>query len=255
LPDGVYQAFLLIVAPAATPQIASVPVTFTVGSGLGIGITGVTNGASYQTAYAPGMFMAVFGGPFVTDQGQSASAIPLPLSLDGVSARINGFLAPFYYAGPNQLDVQIPYEVSPGSATLTVSAGGQTAALNFTVGSAAPGIFTSDGRHVVPFASGRRGDSLVMFITGEGYVSPPVATGYTPPSTTLLTQLPRPLLPVAVTVGGVPASLAFAGIPPGLVGVTQINYQIPQSAPMGEQPVVVTVGTQASNPAFVTITP
>ncbi|MBZ5607510.1 MAG: hypothetical protein LAP38_04580 [Acidobacteriia bacterium] len=44
------------------------------------------------------------------------------------------------------------------------------------------------------------------------------------------------------------------GIPPGLVGVTQINFQIPPDAPLGAQPVVVTVGDVPSAPVTLTVT-
>jgi uncharacterized protein (TIGR03437 family) len=54
------------------------------------------------------------------------------------------------------------------------------------------------------------------------------------------------MLPVTMTVGGQPASISFIGIPSGLVGVTQINYVVPANAPVGVQPVVVTVGGVAS---------
>jgi uncharacterized protein (TIGR03437 family) len=70
---------------------------------------------------------------------------------------------------------------------------------------------------------------------------------------TALAQLPVPVQPVQVTIGGVTAPILFAGIPPGLVGVTQINFQIPATAPLGEQPLVVNVGDQKSPAATVTV--
>jgi uncharacterized protein (TIGR03437 family) len=45
----------------------------------------------------------------------------------------------------------------------------------------------------------------------------------------------------------------FLGIPPGLVGVTQINFDVPSNAPLGKQQVVVTVGGVASQPATFTV--
>jgi uncharacterized protein (TIGR03437 family) len=69
-----------------------------------------------------------------------------------------------------------------------------------------------------------------------------------------LSQLPKPQLPVTVTVGGVPATIPFIGIVSGLVGVTQINFTIPNGVPTGVQPVVVTVGTAASPPANINVT-
>jgi uncharacterized protein (TIGR03437 family) len=60
---------------------------------------------------------------------------------------------------------------------------------------------------------------------------------------------------VTVTVGGVPADVSFVGIPSGLVGVTQINFTVPQSAPAGSQPVIVTIGSAASPAATLSVTP
>jgi uncharacterized protein (TIGR03437 family) len=56
-----------------------------------------------------------------------------------------------------------------------------------------------------------------------------------------------------VTVGGVPATVVFAGTAPGFVeGALQINVQMSASVPSGAQPVVVTVGG-VSSPAGVTV--
>ena len=45
-----------------------------------------------------------------------------------------------------------------------------------------------------------------------------------------------------MTVGGIKADVAFAGVPSGLSGVTQINFTIPLNTPAGVQAVVVNVG-------------
>jgi uncharacterized protein (TIGR03437 family) len=65
--------------------------------------------------------------------------------------------------------------------------------------------------------------------------------------------LPKPKLPVTVYVANLPAQIAFIGITPGIVGATQINYIIPSKAPLGVQPVVVTVGGVPSPPVFITL--
>jgi uncharacterized protein (TIGR03437 family) len=57
----------------------------------------------------------------------------------------------------------------------------------------------------------------------------------------------------SVTVGGVNAPIQFAGIPAGLVGVMQINYQLPTTVKTGVQPVVVTVGSASSVAAHLTV--
>ena len=215
-------------------------------------IGGVANAASYTQVFAPGMLLYV-AGTQLSPVAQIASAVPFLGFMGDVSAAINGLDAPLYYVSPTQLDIQIPYEVAAGPATLVVTSLGQSATFRFTVGAAAPGIFAAQDGTLVPAASGSRGESLALYITGPGAVSPAIATGAAPSATTPLSQLPAPVLPVSVTVGGVTAPLRFVGIPPGLVGVTQINFDIPQSAPTGPQPVVVTVGTVASAPVTLTV--
>jgi uncharacterized protein (TIGR03437 family) len=66
-------------------------------------------------------------------------------------------------------------------------------------------------------------------------------------------RIPKPQLPVSVTVGNLPAQIAFIGIVPGIAGVTEINYIIPANVRSGVQPVVVTMGGVPSPPAQITI--
>jgi uncharacterized protein (TIGR03437 family) len=94
-----------------------------------------------------------------------------------------------------------------------------------------------------------------LFITGEGEVSPPIPTGASPAPGTPVGSLPKPKLPVSMTIGGVKADIVFIGIPSGLVGTTQINFTVPANAPLGIEPVVVTVGGVPSPPANLTVNP
>ena len=255
LSPGVHNATLLVQGTDVMPQFFEVPVVLTVGSSATT-IGGVSNGASFQQAFAPGMILSVFGAQLAPST-QVAASLPLPLSMAGVSASVNGVPAPLYFVSPGQINLQVPYETGAGIAVLGVNNDGQVASFTFPVSASAPGTFT-DPSHpgaLVPYSTGRRGDTLLAFITGEGQVSPPLATGASPFIATPLSLLPQPLLPIAVTVGGVAAEIAFAGIPSGLAGATQINFVIPDNAPPGVQPVVVTVGGVPSPPATVTITP
>jgi uncharacterized protein (TIGR03437 family) len=54
-------------------------------------------------------------------------------------------------------------------------------------------------------------------------------------------------------IGGVPATIDFIGVPPGLAGVTQLNFTVPANAPLGPQPVELTVGSLQSPPANFTV--
>jgi uncharacterized protein (TIGR03437 family) len=244
------------------PWTVQFPVPFA-GPQTQLSVGGIANAASYQQAYAPGMLVAVFGsalGSFV----QSAATIPLPQYLAGFYAFVSWGTAepvqvPLWYVSPGQVNLQIPYEVpTSGLVTLSVFDPYNSNGVNYNMrmSPAAPGIFTDGSGNAVPYSSGARGLTVTLYITGDGLVSPSLADGDTPALGTPLSQLPRPRLAVSLTVGGVqvPTPLPFIGINTGLVGVTQINFTIPTTAPLGRQPVVVTVGTATSLPAYITVT-
>lgn len=219
-----------------------------------LSIGGVSNAASGQESFAPGMIVSVYGtalGDFV----QSAGALPLPQYLAGFEATVNGVTAPLYYVSPNQVNLQIPYETQTGNATLVVG-NPYVNSNNYTLrmAAAAPGIFMTNGAPAAPFSSAAAGQVTTLFITGDGAISPSLGDGAAPAGGTLLDQLPKPSLPVTVTVAGEKATIQFIGVPVGLVGVTQINYQVPANTPAGVQPVVVSVGGVASPAANLTVT-
>lgn len=220
---------------------------------------GLTNGASFQNVSAPGMLSSIFGG-FLAARTDQATTLPLPYSLAGTRLTVNGVAAPFYYASPGQINFQIPYETQPGPATLRVDVefgNGQRESYwkTFTVVPAAPGIFAGPNNSLVPFASAARGGTILCFITGDGVLEPALGNGQGPVAGTPIEALPKPRLPVRLTVGGVPATLLFVGVPPGLAGVTQINFTLAPNTPLGNQDVVVRVGEVASPPVKLMVTP
>jgi uncharacterized protein (TIGR03437 family) len=218
-------------------------------------LSGIANAASFRTAFAPGMLLSVFGSGLAPSVW-NADRVPLPTQVGGISVTINGIAAPLLYVSPAQLNIQVPYEITVGSqATISVNNNGSVATTSFTPAFAAPGIFTDQSFAPVPNSGGTRGQALTLFITGAGSLNAPVATGGAPAGGTAASQLPRPTQPVAVTVGGVNAPVLFAGVPAGLVGVLQVNYQIPAGVPSGELPIVVSIGDVSSVPARLTVLP
>lgn len=257
LSPGVYTAALNLQAVNSIPQAINVPVTLVVGASGAIRISAIGNAGSYQsTVAAPGMLMTVFGTQLAPVSAQETT-FSLPLSLNGVSATVNGITAPIVSISPTQITVQVPYETGLGTAVLGVNNNGQVAAYSFPVSVAAPGIigFAINPTIGAPVSSVKAGSILVLEITGDGEVSPFLATGATPPSGTAAAKLPKPRLPVSVTVGGVSASVGFVGIPPGSTGVTQLDITVSAKTPTGLQPVVVTVGGIASQPLNLVVTP
>ncbi len=238
---------------ASTTASVSVTVSST-NSSSAPSIASLVNGASYQPVIAPGMILTVYGSELAPSI-QSASAVPLPNSMAGISVTVNGISAPLYYVSPGQLNLQVPVDVTPdSSALLTINNNGQTVSQSFTIGAAAPGIFMDQNRATVPNTSAARGQVVTLYITGAGALFPPLATGAAPAAGTPVSALPQPVQSYSVTVAGEQATVFFIGVPSGLVGAVQINYQVPGAAPVGPQPVIVTIGGVSSSPAFLNVT-
>lgn len=237
-----------------------VKLTLQAGSGPRISAGGVLNAASYTAETAPGALFSIFGAELATGAEQ-ATAMPWPLTLAGASVTVNGRAAPLYYAGPNQINAQVPYETPLGPVQVIVSMG-QTysAPAPLTVNVAAPGIFQSSlGRALAqnadyslngPENPAVAGSVITVYLTGQGLLDHAIATGAAAP----LETLSKPVLPVAATMGGQAAEVLFLGMTPGLVGLAQANVRIP-ALPEGDHPLVVTVGTSASEPALITVRP
>jgi uncharacterized protein (TIGR03437 family) len=83
---------------------------------------------------------------------------------------------------------------------------------------------------VSPASPARVGEYLSIFCTGLGGLQHPVPTGDVPP-------LPAPQVTGVpeVTIGGVPATVTFAGVAPGFVGLYQVNVQVAPGTPAGSE--------------------
>lgn len=252
LSNGVYNAILSIQAQDVIPQSIQVPIMLVVGASPSISISGIGNAASGGQAYAPGQLLAVYGTNLAAYQ-LIAAIQPLPLTMASASATVNGVSAPLWFVSPTQINLQIPYETAAGPAVLAIDNGGQVSSFGFNVSAAAPGIFAYNGS-LVPYATAKQGQTILCFVTGDGDVTPTLATGATPSSSATLAQLPKSRQAVSLTVAGEQAPIVFNGIVSGLIGVTQVNFTVPSDAAIGVDPVVVTVGGASSAPVNLTVT-
>jgi uncharacterized protein (TIGR03437 family) len=185
---------------------------------------------------------------------ESAPSIPLPVLLSGVAATINGVAAPLYFVSQTGMNIQIPYETSPGTAILTINNNGKVVSQPFTVSAIAPGIFMDQTRAPIPNTTAKPGQVVSLYITGAGAMSPAIATGAAPALSVAVTDLPKPAQATSVRVGGQVATIQFIGIPWNLTGVLLINYQVPLGLAPGVQPVTVTIGNATSPSLNLTIT-
>ena len=206
-----------------------------VASGPSVSAEAVVNAASFAPGISPGSLATVFGKGITSLPGiVQPTAFPLPTSFSGVTVTLNGIRAPILAVasvnGQEQINFQAPYELTGvNTATLVVTANGQTSAgINVPIVEAQPEIFAIT-----------RGpaNTAVLWATGLGAVTNAPATGQPAPADPL-SELTRP---VTVTVGGVSASVSFAGLAPNFAGLYQINITLPPGAAAGA-PVAISTG-------------
>jgi CheY-like chemotaxis protein len=95
-----------------------------------------------------------------------------------------------------------------------------------------------------------RGTISSLYATGAGQTTPRGETGRVSAYDSVL-KYPRPVLRVRVLVGGVPAKIEYVGnAPHAVAGLLQVNFRVPNNAPLGDAvPVVLVVGEAHSSEA------
>lgn len=268
LAAGTYTGTVTVNSPNGTP--APIAVTLTVVAVPTPVINAIGNAASGSTgAVSPGENVTIFGsgiGP-ATLAGLQVANGGVTTITGNTRVLFDGVAAPVIYASASQTSVIVPYGVSGRTSTnIQVEYQGVlSAAISYSVVPSAPGIYSlnlsgtgpgatlnQDGKVNGPSTPAAKGSVVAVYMTGEGQTSPAGADGTVTPSDG--TGLKRPNLQVTATIGGVPATVAYAGSAPGIVsGVMQVNLQIPAGAPSGNAvPLMITVGT-ASTQAGITI--
>ena len=222
----------------------------------------VSNGASFKAGLTPpGSIFSIFGENLGAAPGADAGVLPLPGTLESAHVTVNGETAPLFYAGPGQINAQMPVDIRPGLATVVVTEGTtKSNAAAVAVPQAAPGIFTyGTGNHAVVInpngatnADGipaHVGDVVVAYFTGGGPVTPSGA--WTTGDASPLGKSPVTSTN-SITVNGKTAQVQYVGLSGGLVGLYQANFVIPQ-VDAGNHPLVITVNGVTSNSAAITV--
>jgi len=202
-----------------------------------------------------------------------SDSVPLSTKVGDVTVTINGLAAPIQFAGPNQINVQVPWTAqvsdSAGAGQVVVTnAGTASAAAPVTIAASAPAIYNIGGQAIAVNADGslaapanaipgfttrpaRIGDSggLVIFATGLGAVDPAPADGANSAD-----QQRSTLAKPVILIGGVAAQVTFSGLSPQFVGVNQINVTVAAGTPTGNAVALqIQIGSTNSNLATIAV--
>ena len=173
---------------------------------------------------------------------------------------IGGLEAPLFFVSPGQINAQIPNELTQGNSydVVVIANSAVTTPQPVRLNLRAPGVARFGDGHVIAQHSdfslvsaqspAKPGEYLVIYLGGLGPGSETVASG-TPSPASPLDAVPD----VAVMVAGESAPVLFSGLTPGLVGLYQVNFQVPADAASGDLMLVVTENGYVSNTSLLTV--
>jgi uncharacterized protein (TIGR03437 family) len=222
------------------------------------GIVNAANNAPITTQIAPGEVISLYGTGLGPATAVTASA-PFPSNLGGTQVMVNGKSAPIYYSSASQVSAVVPYDApgdgSPISVQVLVN-GAQSNTATVYSGATSPGIFTipaggpfpgaivkQDGTIMSSSNPAKVGETVALYLTGLGPVSPGVTAGAAAP-TSPLSQLTQQLF---IDIDGVAAKIAYSGLAPGLGGLYQVNVTIPAGVSTGEVGIDILTTTGSGN--------
>ena len=224
---------------------------------------GIVNAASFAPGpLAPGEIVSIFGsgiGPISGVGARLDGSGRVASNVAGARVLFDGVPAPLFFVRSDQINAQAPYSLD-GKDQVRVQVMFQdlpSEEETFPVGESAPGVFSLPGNPSLAIAvhsdgslnsfgnPAKAGDVVIFFATGEGQTDPPGIDGKL--ATGPLPRLPRPRLPVSLTIGGREAQITFAGSAPNFAGLLQLNARIPAESNGDGAEVVLTVGSASSH--------
>ena len=154
---------------------------------------------------------------------------------------INGRAAPVQYVSPTQISVVVPYFTESIAQIQVINNNVSSNSVSALLNQTSPGIFTygagyADALHtnyslVSTSSPAQIGETIQVYLTGLGAVTPAVADGApgsaTPPLNTATNQ-------ITANIAGTAANVTFQGLAPGFAGVYQLNVTIPSGVSAGD---------------------
>ena len=218
---------------------------------------------------APGSWVEIYGSHLASKTRDWTSAdfsgVNAPTSLEGTSVTIGGVPAFVSYISPTHVNVQAPSNVGTGSQSVIVTTSdGVSAPFKLTLKTTEPGLwappsfqiagkgyagaqFSDFSTFAMPTGAiagvtsrpAHVGETIILYGTGFGDVTPHVDAGVLTPQKNALTT------PLEFSIGGVTQVPEYAGLAPQLVGLYQFNVVVPNIRAGDAVPVTFTLGGTA----------
>jgi uncharacterized protein (TIGR03437 family) len=217
------------------------------------------------TSVSPGCWIEIYGSNLAADMrswsGSDFSGVNAPTSLDGTSVTVGGRAAFIDYISPGQVNALVPSNTPIGTQQLTITtAAGTSGAFSLTVNATEPGLlapssFTvngtsyavalfSDGTYVLPVGAvpgitsrpAKPGDTIILYGIGFGPVTPSMPAGQ------LVGQANTLASNFQMSIGGISAVAAYAGLAPSYTGLYQFNVTVPNVGAGNTVPLTFTLG-------------
>jgi uncharacterized protein (TIGR03437 family) len=207
--------------------------------------------AGIQSAAGPTADGSVAAGSIISIYGENLAPAfalgpsnPLSQFIGTTTVTVAGFILPLVYVAPELISAQVPWELQPGTYTLTVHTEGQPdVPAQLTISRESPGVFTQPNSQQQPLVlalhqDGTRvnfdnpaihGEQITIYGTGFGPYDQPAIDGY--PATPTQTSALADSLVLNSDSGPVPTD--WAGAAPGIVGVAAVKVTVGNAMPAG----------------------
>lgn len=181
--------------------------------------------------------------------GGDFDGVKAPTALGGTTVTVGGKSAFVDFVSPGQVNAQVPSGLASGPQPIVVTtAGGASLAVSVTLNTVEPGILAppvfklAAGQYAValfpdgvtyalapgtttnvPTARAKPGNTITLYGVGFGAVNPDISAG-------VIVQQTNGLPSFQAAFAGVPATVQFAGLVQGLLGLYQFNVVVPNVA-------------------------
>ncbi|HVW11040.1 MAG TPA: IPT/TIG domain-containing protein [Bryobacteraceae bacterium] len=269
------QAFVAIGTQGYFSLLTGIHAASFSGPGVYLNPIGVVNAGSLQpvtASVAPGELLVLYGSGLSSSTVVTQGGQAFPTSLNNVTVTMNGVNCAIYYVSSTAISVAVPWELASnqtGLVNIQVNNNGTMSnVVQVYQTDAAPGSFStgadgigyaaathaSNGSVITPSNPVQPGETISLYLTGLGTVTPTVADGAVGPSTTLSYADVYNAGNLAVYFNdygsnsvGNQGTIGYAGLAPTLSGLYQINVTVPSTGLTAGDNVYVEIQTDAAD--------